>query len=42
LNHELQTTSVVDRLKEVEDLHERKLLTDPEYQEKRAKIIAEL
>jgi hypothetical protein len=36
------TTSVADRLKEIEDLHDRKLLTDPEYQDKRAKVIAEL
>jgi hypothetical protein len=36
------TTSLADRLKEIEDLHNMKLLTDPEYQEKRAKIIAEL
>ena len=36
------STSVADRLKEIEDLHARKLLTDPEYQDKRAKIIAEL
>ena len=36
------TKSVADRLKEIEDLHDRKLLTDPEYQDKRAKIIAEL
>ena len=34
--------SVAVRLEEVEDLHNRKLLTDPEYQDKRAKIIAEL
>ena len=38
----VSTTSVADRLKEIEDLHDRKLLTDPEYQDKRAKIIAEL
>jgi hypothetical protein len=36
------TKSVADRLKEIEDLHNMKLLTDPEYQDKRAKIIAEL
>ena len=36
------TKSAADRLKEVEDLHNRKLLTNPEYQAKRAKIIAEL
>ena len=38
----ISTKSVVDRIKEIEDLHDRNLLTDPEYQEKRAKIIAEL
>ena len=38
----VSTKSVADRLKEIEDLHNRKLLTDPEYQEKRAKLIAEL
>ena len=38
----VSTKSVADRLKEIEDLHNRKLLTDPEYQAKRAKIIAEL
>jgi hypothetical protein len=38
----VSTKSVADRLKEIEDLHDRKLLTDPEYQDKRAKIIAEL
>ena len=32
----VSTKSVVDRLKEIEDLHDRKLLTDPEYQDKRA------
>jgi hypothetical protein len=36
------TKSVADRLKEIEDLRDRKLLTDPEYQEQRAKIMAEL
>jgi hypothetical protein len=36
------TKSVADRLNEIEDLRNRKLLTDPEYQDKRAKIIAEL
>lgn len=36
------TKSVADRLNEIEDLYNRKLLTDPEYQDKRAKIIAEL
>ena len=34
--------SVADRLQEIEDLHNLKFLTDPEYQDKRAKIIAEL
>ena len=38
----VSTKSVADRLKEIEDLHDGKLLTDPEYQDKRAKIIAEL
>ena len=36
------TNSADDRLKELEHLHNLKLLTDPEYQDKRAKIIAEL
>ena len=36
------TKIVADRLEEIEGLHNRKLLTDPEYQDKRAKIIAEL
>jgi hypothetical protein len=38
----VSTKNVADRLKEIEDLHNKQLLTDPEYQEKRAKIIAEL
>jgi hypothetical protein len=38
----VSTRSVADRLKEIEDLHKMKLLMDPEYQDKRAKIIAEL
>jgi hypothetical protein len=38
----VSTNGVADRLKEIEDLHNMKLLTDPEYQDKRAKIIAEL
>ena len=38
----VSTKSVVDRLKEIADLHDMKLLSDPEYQDKRAKIIAEL
>jgi hypothetical protein len=36
------TRSVADRLKEIEHLHTMQLLTEPEFQEKRAKIIAEL
>jgi hypothetical protein len=36
------TNSVAGRLEEIEDLHKRNLLTDPEYQDQRAKIIAEL
>ena len=36
------TKNVADRLQEIEDLHNMKLLTDPEFQDKRAKIIAEL
>jgi hypothetical protein len=38
----ISTKSAADRLTEIEDLHNRKLMTDPEYQEKRAKIIAGL
>lgn len=38
----VSTQSVADRLQEIEGLHTRKLLTDPEYHDKRAKIIAEL
>lgn len=38
----ISTKSVGDRLEEIEELRNRKLLTDPEYQDKRAKIIAEL
>ena len=38
----VSTKSVADRLQEIEDLHNMKLLADPEYQDKRAKIIAEL
>ena len=38
----VSTKSIPDRLKEIEHLHNMKLLTDPEYQDKRAKIIAEL
>jgi hypothetical protein len=38
----VSTKSVADRLKEIEHLHNIQLLTDPEYQAKRAKIIAEL
>ena len=36
------TNSVADRLQEIERLHNMNLLTDPEYQDKRAKVIAEL
>lgn len=36
------TKSVADRLKEIENLHNMKLITDSEYQDKRAKLIAEL
>ncbi|SRR6266536_812821 len=38
----LSTESVADRIKEIENLHNMKLITDPEYQNKRAQIIAEL
>jgi hypothetical protein len=38
----VSTESIADRLKEIENLHNMKLITDPEYQDKRAKIIAEL
>jgi hypothetical protein len=38
----VSTKSVGDRLKEIEDLHNMRLLTEPEFQEKRAKIISEL
>jgi hypothetical protein len=38
----VSTKSIAERLKEIEDLHNMKFLTDPEYQDKRAKIIAEL
>jgi hypothetical protein len=38
----VSTRSVADRLQEIEELRKTKLLTDPEYQDKRAKIIAEL
>jgi hypothetical protein len=38
----VSTKSIADRLKEIEELRDRKLLTDPEYQEKRAKVMAEL
>lgn len=34
--------NAADRLKEINDLRNMKLLTDPEYQDKRAKILAEL
>lgn len=36
------TNSVAGRLRELEHLHDTKLLTNTEYQEKRARIIAEL
>ncbi len=36
------TKSVADRLKDLEALHNMNILTDLEYQDKRAKIIAEL
>jgi hypothetical protein len=38
----VSTKSVADRLKEIEDLHNMRLLSDGEYQDKRAKMIAEL
>jgi len=38
----VSTESVADRLKEIEHLHNMKLITDPEYGDKRAKIMAEL
>jgi len=38
----VSTESIADRLKEIDDLHNLNILTDPEYQDKRAKIIAEL
>lgn len=38
----VSTQSAADRLQEIEDLHNRKLITDSEHQQKRAKIIAEL
>ena len=38
----VSTESVADRLKEIENLRNLKLITDPEYQDKRARIIAEL
>jgi len=38
----VSTKSAADRLKEIGHLHNMKLLTDPEYQEKRAIILAEL
>jgi hypothetical protein len=38
----VSTKSVPDRLAEIENLHNRKLITDPEYQGQRARIIAEL
>ena len=41
-SHSVSTNRIADRLQEIDDLHRLKFLTDPEYQEKRAKIIAEL
>lgn len=38
----VSTKSVADRLKEIDNLHNMKLITDSEYENKRAKIIAEL
>jgi hypothetical protein len=38
----VSTASIADRLTEIEKLHNMKLITDPEYQDQRAKIIAEL
>ena len=38
----VSTESVVDRLKEIESLHNMKLITDLEYQAKRAQVIAGL
>jgi hypothetical protein len=38
----VSTKSVADRLKDIEDLRNMKVLTDLEYQDKRAKVIAEL
>lgn len=38
----VSTKSTADRLNEAEELHNRKLLTDAEYQDRRAKIIAGL
>ena len=38
----VSTKSVADRLKEMEDLRNMKLLTESEYQDKRARIMSEL
>lgn len=38
----VSTDSVADRLEKIKDLHNTKLITDSEYQAKRAKIMAEL
>ena len=38
----VSTDSVADRLKEIEDLYNMKLITESEYQDKRAQIVAEL
>jgi hypothetical protein len=42
VSHSVSTKSVADRLKDIEDLHNTNVLTDLEYQAKRAKIIAEI
>ena len=42
ISNAVSTKSVADRLKEIEDLHKMNILTGPEYQDQRAKIIAEL
>lgn len=38
----VSTKKAADRLKDIEDLHKMRVLTDLEYQDKRARIIAEL
>ena len=42
VSRSVSTESVADRLKEIENLHNMKLITDSEYQAKRTKIMAEL